>query len=234
MSTDNTQPSSSSPSARQGGRFARVEKGARGFLLLVVLAVILWFVYLMGSAFLPRWWAQHVADRVDGRFSAGILWGLGYGIGSTLIALGLLSQMRRGFLKIWGRVALLLLIVLALSPNLLTLAITLGTKKSTNAASRTLDVMAPAFRSSMLIGVISAIIVFSAFSLLLWRLRMKKRQVERLLASGTAVAGAVTRKDLEAPELSLRQARKYRKQFKAHRKAKHGPKPTDLPEEPGA
>ena len=44
-------------------------------------------LYLIGAAVIPRWWAQRVADVVDGRLTVGALFGLFIGIVFTVVPL---------------------------------------------------------------------------------------------------------------------------------------------------
>ena len=44
------------------------------------MAVVLVIAYFILAAFLPRWWAQRIASLANGSFSAGIAWGLLFGL----------------------------------------------------------------------------------------------------------------------------------------------------------
>jgi hypothetical protein len=139
---------------------------------LAVVAVLV-IAYLVLAAFIPRWWAQRIAEMVSGSFSKGIGWGLAYGLFGTAIPLFLLLfaaliWKRRAGKFIAGAAALLAVIVAI--PNLMTLSIVLGGGSAAHAGQRILDVDAPAFRGASLVGAIAATVVFlAAICLIVWR-----------------------------------------------------------------
>jgi MFS family permease len=149
-------------------------------LTLVGLGVVLvLFAYLFAVAFLPRWWAQRIADQVDGRFGAGIGWGLFYGIVFTLVPLLIARQaLRADTWRIRG-IVVAAAVVLA-TPNLLTLGVVLGNGNAAHAGERILDVEAPAFRAATLFGAIGAAIVALGAFLLLAAGRRDRRQLREL------------------------------------------------------
>ncbi|WP_433193330.1 permease [Nocardia sp. CA-107356] len=139
---------------------------------LAVIAVLVG-VYFILAAFIPRWWAQRIAELVGGSFSKGIGWGLAYGLLCTAIPLFLLLlgawiwKRRAG--KFVAGAAALLAVIIAL-PNLMTLSIVLGGSSAAHAGQRILDVDAPAFRGASLAGAIVAVTVFLASAcLIVWR-----------------------------------------------------------------
>lgn len=77
-------------------------------------------LYFVAAAFLPRWWAQRVGDQVHGSFSAGILWGLFYGIVFSFFRLLLAWQIRRRPLPWQVRTGMVVVALLLAIPNLLT------------------------------------------------------------------------------------------------------------------
>ncbi|OFI38809.1 hypothetical protein BIU82_17245 [Arthrobacter sp. SW1] len=174
--------------------------GAKIILILVALvfAVISYFAL---AAFLPRWWSQTIGQQVNGSISGGILAGMFYGFvftfAATLVALiGLNKKVGWPF-----KIALVILGVAISTPNLLTLAIALGSDNAAHAGQRVLDVDAPGFRTSTLI---SAIAGFAAAVLLvvligLWRGRgrkmkaLKQAEKERLQAEKEAERAAAGR-----------------------------------------
>jgi glucan phosphoethanolaminetransferase (alkaline phosphatase superfamily) len=112
---------------------------------------------LIASATIPRWWAQRIADQVDGSITQGTLVGLFYGFLFTFLPMIVLIGILR-----WKRTwkALVVAVGLALllaSPNLMTLGIVLGTGNAAHAGERTLDVEAPAFRGASLAGALLAV-----------------------------------------------------------------------------
>jgi len=144
------------------------------------LTVLVWLVVAVaavaaGSAFLPRWWSHRIADQANGSFTNGIGLGLLYGFAFTLLALVVLWFGVRRVTSWKGRLILLGAAILVASPNLLTLSVVLGPGGAAHAGERTLDVDAPGFRNSSLIGaVVAALVVFSVGLLLRSRRRSKE------------------------------------------------------------
>ena len=153
----NTAPSHDGHSGKSLGR--RVATVGIWLVALVVLALI-------GSAVLPRWWSHRIGAQVNGSITSGIVVGLFYGFVFTLLPAALLwfTFRKRRSLKmvlILGATS----IVLA-APNLMTLGIVLGGGHAAHAGERTLDVEAPDFRASSLIGAIIALAALGAISYL--------------------------------------------------------------------
>ena len=155
-------------------------------LTVIVVVVLASVALIAGSAFLPRWWSHRIADQANGSFTSGIGLGLFYGFAFTLLALGVLWCGVRRITSWKGRLILLGVALLIASPNLLTLGIVLGPGGAAHAGERTLDVDAPGFRASSLIGAIVAALVVLAVGLLL---RSRRRSKED---------AAVLRKELDA------------------------------------
>jgi hypothetical protein len=119
-----------------------------------VVGVVL--LVLLGSATVPRWWAQRVGDQADGSMTAGTGLGLFYGVVFTALPLLVLwwtFRRRRGW-RVWA-VGTGVAVLLAL-PNLMTLSIVLGTGGASHAGERILDVEGPGFRGGSLVGAILA------------------------------------------------------------------------------
>ncbi|WP_459963540.1 permease [Nocardia sp. IFM 10818] len=151
-------------------------------IALVVLAVVVWVAYLILAAFIPRWWAQRIAEMVSGSFSKGIWYGLIIGIVCTAVPLFLLliaglSWRKRGGPFIAGAAAVLAIITAV--PNLMTLAIVAGNSNAAHAGERILDVDAPAFRGATLVGVIVAAAVFMLVAFLLVRRRIRRHRADK-------------------------------------------------------
>ncbi|WP_330253882.1 permease [Nocardia sp. NBC_00565] len=150
-----------------------------GALAVVAVLVIAYFIL---AAFIPRWWAQRLAELVSGSFSKGIGWGLVYGVLGTALPLFLLLSAtlvwkRRAGKFIAGAAALLA--VITAIPNLMTLSIVLGGNSAAHAGQRILDVDAPAFRGASLVGAIVAVVVFlAAVFLIVARRRRRKHPGE--------------------------------------------------------
>jgi MFS family permease len=152
----------------------------RRIVLLLVLAGVAYLAYLMAAAFFPRWWAQRIADQVDGRVTRGTMWGLFYGFVFTAVPLLILAQARRRFLSwTWRAVVAVLAIVLA-APNWLTLSVVAGNSNAAHAGERILDVDGPGFRAGTLIGVIVGAVVVVALTAAELRLKARKQEVKRL------------------------------------------------------
>ncbi|MFD0362367.1 permease [Nocardia sp. GCM10030253] len=144
---------------------------------LAVLAVLV-VAYFILAAFIPRWWAQRIAELVSGSFSKGIGWGLVYGglftaIPLFLLLLAVLVWRRRAGKVIAGAAGVLA--ILAAIPNLMTLSIVLGNNSAAHAGQRILDVDAPAFRGASLVGAIAAAIVFLLVVLVVVRRGWRRR-----------------------------------------------------------
>ena len=147
--------------------------------VLVALGVAL-VALLAASAFLPRWWSHRIGNQADGSFTNGIGLGLFYGFSFTLLALVLLVIGLRRIRGWKGRLVLLGVALLIASPNLITLGIVLGPGGAAHAGERTLDVDAPGFRTSSLIGAIVAVLLVLAIWFLLRSRRHAKDESARL------------------------------------------------------
>ena len=155
------------------------ERGTRPVTVLVALGVAL-VALLAASAFLPRWWSHRIGNQADGSFTNGIGLGLFYGFSFTLLALVLLVIGLRRIRGWKGRLVLLGVALLIASPNLITLGIVLGPGGAAHAGERTLDVDAPGFRSSSLIGAIVAVLLVLAIWFLVRSRRHAKEETARL------------------------------------------------------
>ena len=149
--------------------------------VMVLVAVVVGFIlYKAAASFLPRWWAQKVADQVNGGFTAGTLWGLFYGFAFTFVPLVLFFQIRRKFLNWKAKVVVAILALALAAPNWLTLAVVASNSKAAHAGERIFDVDAPGFRWATLIGVgVGALmaVLLSGTSILMSR---RRRQVKDL------------------------------------------------------
>lgn len=147
-----------------------------GVILVVLAAVLLIFM----TSFLPRWWAQKVGQQTNATFGGGVGWGLFYGFVFTLFPLMVAGL---AFVRRWKsvivRVVFIVVGVLLAAPNLITLGIVVGTGSAAHGAERVLDVNAPWFRGSTLIGALIAVLVGAA----LWVLSLvRHRRVTELKA----------------------------------------------------
>ncbi len=145
--------------------------------VVLVAGVIL---FLVGAAFLPRWWAHRIGDQVGQSTASGIGIGLFYGSVFTFVPLLVLwfgFRKRRSW-KVW--LGMVLAAAVLAIPNLLTLGIVVGSGDAAHAGERTLDVEAPYFRASTLIGAIGATVILVAVLYMLWVRRRGKRTERHL------------------------------------------------------
>jgi hypothetical protein len=157
---------------------------ARNALIVIAITVALAFI---AQALIPRWWSHRVGDQVHGSIAAGIVVGLFYGFVFTflpLVALWLIFRRRRHW-RTW--LVLAVAALLLAGPNIVTLGIVIGTGDSAHAADRTLDVEAPAYRTSVLVGAILAVAAFTLLYYLMFTRRVARGRLaslrERLEAS---------------------------------------------------
>ncbi|MGV9411464.1 permease [Nocardia sp. NPDC003693] len=155
-------------------------------IAVVVSALVLWVSYLILAAFIPRWWAQRIAESVSGSFAKGIWSGLLMGAVCTALPLFLLllagtTWRKRGGPFIAGAAAVLALATAI--PNLMTLTIVLGNSNAAHAGERILDVDAPGFRGAALAGAIGAAIVFLVVAFLVLRRRFRKNRAAKQRAA---------------------------------------------------
>ncbi len=145
-------------------------------LLFAVGLVISW---LLGSAVIPRWWAQRMSDLIDGSLVRGSFVGLGVGLVFTFVPLMILRlglKFRRGPKSI---AAFFVAAAVVAAPNLFTLGIVLGSGNAAHAGERILDVDGPGFRGGSLIGAIVGLLVGGW---MLWLMRSRRRNKERARA----------------------------------------------------
>lgn len=151
-------------------------------IALIVAAVVLWVSYLILAAFIPRWWAQRIAEYVSGSFAKGIWSGLLMGALCTAVPLLLLlfagmTWRKRGGPFVAGAAAVLALVTAI--PNLMTLTVVLGDSNAAHAGQRILDVDAPAFRGAALTGAIGAAVFFLLVAFLVVRRRFRKNRAAK-------------------------------------------------------
>ncbi|GGK68269.1 permease [Nocardia camponoti] len=151
--------------------------------VIAVCAVIAYFIL---ASFIPRWWAQRLGSLVHGSFTAGVWWGLVYGLLFTLGPLLLIVFAVRVWKRKGGRfmagAAAIIAIVLAL-PNLMTLTIVLGSNSAAHAGEQVLNVDAPAFRGACAVGAIIGVLVFLALSALVGKRDLNRRKRAKAAAT---------------------------------------------------
>jgi len=145
----------------------------------LVVAVLAW---LAAAAFFPRWWAHRIGAVVGGSGATGVIAGLTLGIAFTFLPLIAVRIAVRRDRAPRARLILAVLTILLAVPNLLTLWIVLGRSKAAHAGERTLDVEAPDFRWSTLIGVIIGAVLFSAVVFVLHSRRRRGKEIDKLRA----------------------------------------------------
>ncbi|MCV7193467.1 hypothetical protein [Mycolicibacterium brumae] len=150
----------------------------KGALILITVALLIG-AYFLGAAFLPRWWAQQIGHRVGGSFSGGVGIGLTIGFVCTVVPIVLVV-----FAILWRRrwnnvptIACLIGAAVAAVPNLLTLAVVLGTGNAAHAGERVMDVDAPAFRGASLWGAIAGAAMGALVAYLVWGYRRRGRKL---------------------------------------------------------
>ncbi|MBF6066248.1 permease [Nocardia terpenica] len=159
---------------------------------LVAVVAVLVVAYLLLAAFIPRWWAQRVADMSGhGSFARGIWSGLALGFVCTLIPLLLLYFAARVWRARAGRFlagAAAVLAIAAALPNLMTLAIVRGRNGAAQTGQQILNVNAPGFRGATLIAVIVAAVLFLLIITASVRRRFRKRRAARQSTPATPPA----------------------------------------------
>ncbi|RDI49725.1 permease [Nocardia mexicana] len=149
----------------------------------VAVVAVLVAAYFILAAFIPRWWAQRIANMSGhGSFAKGIWSGLALGFVCTLVPLLLLLfavtvWKRRGGRFLAGVAAVLA--VAAALPNLMTLTIVLGGNNAAHAGERILDVDAPGFRGASLTAAIVAAAIFLLLVFVVVRRRYRKRRAAK-------------------------------------------------------
>lgn len=147
----------------------------------VVFGVVV--LYLIGAAVIPRWWAQRVADVVDGRLTVGALYGLFIGLVFTVAPLlaGWAVIRWRTERRTWkGWLGWLALVAFTATPNLMTLGIVTGRSSAAHAGERILDVDGPGFRVWSVVGASAGVVAFGAVMYLTRSRRSSRRRTSEL------------------------------------------------------
>jgi hypothetical protein len=164
------------PSPEQDSRFAS------RLILVLVLIIGLVLAWLIGSAVVPRWWAQRLGNTIDGRLIFGSFFGFGLGALFTILPLAGLTlgwRLRRG----WKRaLSFVVLAVVLAAPNLATLGIVLGRGNAAHAGERILDVDGPGLRGGSLVGAVIGALGMLALIFLASSRRRNKRKAKQLKA----------------------------------------------------
>ncbi len=143
-------------------------------------AVGVLILYFSAAAIVPRWWAQRVADVVDGSLTTGALFGLFIGFTFTVvpIAVGAAAVKWRSTKRRWvGWLVWSGVVLVCALPNIMTGAIVFGRSDAAHAGDRILDVDGPGFRLWSLVGIIVGAALAAAIGWVLRSRRVAKEQV---------------------------------------------------------
>ncbi|HLS12994.1 MAG TPA: hypothetical protein VK095_00625 [Beutenbergiaceae bacterium] len=215
---DRTAPDGSERPAERHDRGDGPPPWLRTSAVVVGGALLLVAVIVVASALLPRWWADLVGRQVDGVGSAGILWGVFYGVVFTAVPLlvGFLAIRPRWQWKV--RLGVGALAVALTAPNLLTLAVSVGASEATQAARTVLSVQAPHFRVATLSAVVLTLLVAAVAGFFMWRLVASRKELHKL-RDQTAQG--------ERPALASDTEKNAVPTFRRRRKEQGGPSPDD-------
>ncbi len=173
---DSTQRGQSLPSTGGSTFFSRAIIGLVGIIGLLL-------AWLVGSAVIPRWWAQRLGNTTDGRLIFGSFLGFALGALFTILPLLALAAGWR-FRKGWRRMLVFVVIAVILAaPNLATLGIVLGSGNASHAGERILDVDGPGLRGGSLVGAIIGALAFFALAFLNGSRRRNKRKAKQWKAA---------------------------------------------------
>lgn len=156
---------------------------ARRLVWGLIAAAVLFALWLIGAAVIPRWWAHRVGDVVGGRLTVGALYGAFIGFTFTalpLLCLGFAYRIRRRVRTWKGWIAWLLAAVVLAAPNLMTLGVVLGNGNAARDGDRILSVEGTGFRMWSLIGALVAGVVAVVLAYLMSTRGMFKDQNRRL------------------------------------------------------
>jgi hypothetical protein len=172
------QPHSDERRYRKGGITAG--KVVNWLVLLLVLAAAGFAIYVTAAAFVPRWWAQQVADQVGKSQVRGIVFGLGVGSVFTFVPLLVWAQVRRKFFNwVWRIIVSLFALALA-APNWLTLSVLIGASPAAVDGRGILRASAPGFRNGSAAGAILGLLLGLVVVGTSLRLSHRRRQVQDL------------------------------------------------------
>lgn len=148
----------------------------------LVIAALLVVTYFILEAFLPRWWAGQIGQRVEGSFSRGIATGLVLGITCTFLPVLFvtLAFVNRSRMKNVPTIMFAVLGVIVAIPNLLTLTVVAGGGNGAHAGERIFDVDAPGFRAATAWGVVIGIVLAIGVGYFIWRYRRRGRELDQI------------------------------------------------------
>ncbi|ADG76793.1 Permease OS=Tsukamurella paurometabola (strain ATCC 8368 / DSM / CCUG 35730 / CIP 100753 / JCM 10117 / KCTC 9821 / NBRC 16120 / NCIMB 702349 / NCTC 13040)OX=521096 GN=Tpau_0139 PE=4 SV=1 [Tsukamurella paurometabola] len=198
---------------KAGDAASRAGEAAKRWLRRAIVAAIVVAVlvaaYFALAAYLPRKWADLLVGWVgtDGGTLKGTVFGLGIGFlcaGLPLLLLWFAAKRAANHPKI--ATVLGLIAVIATVPNLMTLAVAIGTGSGASYARTKIDQNAAGFRWATLIGVVIGVIAAIALAIFLEvqrRKRAKKKQ-QKALEKEAKAAQKQAEKDAKAAEKALK------------------------------
>ena len=181
------------------------KKWLKRAIVAAILVAVLIAAYFALAAYLPRKWADMLVGWVgtDGGTLKGTVFGLGIGFlcaGLPLLILWSAAKRAASHPKIATVLGLIAVVVAV--PNLMTLAVAIGTGSGANYARTKLDQNAAGFRWSTLIGVVIGVVAAIALAIFLEvqrRKRAKKKQQKAVEKEAKAIAKQAG-KDAKAAE----------------------------------
>jgi hypothetical protein len=169
------------PNRAGDGRASRAERNSsappawlRNVAVWVGAGLAVVVLVVLGVAVLPGWWATQVGSWVQGVPGRGVPLGLGIGAVFTLLPLGVGLLAFRSGLTSKVRIALIVIALLLLLPNVLTIAIALGSSD----ARSVLAIAAPGFRGATVVGVALVVLVLAAVLVIRRRSRHTRHTIE--------------------------------------------------------
>ena len=181
------------------------KKWLKRAIVAAILVAVLIAAYFALAAYLPRKWADMLVGWVgtDGGTLKGTVFGLGIGFlcaGLPLLILWSAAKRAASHPKIATVLGLIAVVVAV--PNLMTLAVAIGTGSGANYARTKLDQNAAGFRWSTLIGVVIGVVAAIALAIFLEvqrRKRAKKKQ-QKAVEKEAKVIAKQAEKDAKAAE----------------------------------
>lgn len=198
----------------------------RDLTLWVAAALAAVVLVVLGVAVLPGWWASVVAGWVQGVLGRGIPIGLGLGALFTLLPLGVGVLALRSGLTSRSRIALVVVALLLLLPNVVTIAVSLGRGDPRSV----LAIAAPGFVGASVAGI--GLVVALLLALVL--IRRRSRRTRRMMTEAGERVAAANRERAREREVATEQSeRSETEQADPVRPVVVEPEP-DFPQEPPA
>lgn len=103
-----TQPDAEPSWSERAG--AAITRAGKTSLVVVIVAAVVFGLYLVAAAVLPRWWSQFIGGQVDGDMSRGVGLGLFYGFVFSFVPVLIMSLAARPWVKGWKAKLIVVLI----------------------------------------------------------------------------------------------------------------------------